>query len=137
MINAHLSNQRGLKSETLISQRVDNDDAAEKNRRGPLTWMMFGPCRRGIPHMQQAASSSMTQQANHAGPPLLHKNPMSDPWRLAGDLITVALEPWGATSDPPSLDSEPDKIGIIHHLFNSSGTYHHEFRTKTGKLQKH
>ena len=97
MTKAHLSNQQGLKSEMLIFQRVDDDNTAEKNRRRPLTWTMFGPCRRGIPHIQRTVFSSMTQQANHAGPPLLHKNPMSDPRRLAGDLITVAPESWGAT----------------------------------------
>ena len=72
MTKAHLSNQQRLKSETLISQRADNDAAAEKNRRRPLTWMMFGSCRRGIPCTQQTVFSSMTQRANHAGPPLLH-----------------------------------------------------------------
>ena len=121
MTQAHLSNQQGLKSETLISQRVDDDDTAEKNRRRPLTWMMFGPCRRGIPRIQRAVFSSRTQRANHAGPPLLLKNPMSDPWRSAGDLVIVTPEPWGATSDSPSLDCEPDKNGIIHHSLNSSG----------------
>ena len=101
------------KSKMLISQRVNDDDATEKNRRRPLTWMIFGPCRRGIPHIQRAVFSSMTQRANHARPPLLHKNLMSDPWRSAGDLITVALEPWGVTSNPPSLDSKPDKRGLF------------------------
>ena len=78
----------------------------------------------------------MTQRANHAGPPLLHKNPMSDPQRSAGDLVMVAPEPWDATSDPPSLDCEPDKNGIIHHFLNSSGIYHHEIRTKHGICKK-
>ena len=78
MTKAHLSNQQGLKSEMLISQRAADDDAAEKNRRRPLTLTMFGSCRRGIPRTQQTVFSSMTQQANHAGPLLLHKNPMSD-----------------------------------------------------------
>ena len=59
MTKIHLSNQQGLKSETLIFQRVNGDDTAEKNRRRPLTWMMFGPCRRGIPHIQRTVFSSM------------------------------------------------------------------------------
>ena len=121
MTKAHLSNQQGLKSKTLISQRADDDD-----RRRPLTWMMFGSCRRGIPHTQRTVFSSMTQQANHAEPPLLHKNPMSDLRRSAGDLATATPEPWGATSDPPSLDCKPDNKGIIHHPLHSSGTYHHK-----------
>ena len=136
MTKAHLSNQQGLKSETLIFQRVDNDDTAEKNRRRSLTWMMFGPCRRGIPRIQRTVFSSMTQRANHAGPPLLHKNPMSDPRRSAGDLITAAPESWGATSDPPSLDCKPDKNGIIHHSLHSSGTYHYKIRIKIWNLQE-
>ena len=136
MTKAHLSNQQGLKSKTLISQRVDDNDTTEKNRRRPLTWTMFGPCRRGIPCIQQAVFSSMTQRANHAGPPLLHKNPMSDPQRSAGDLVTVTPKPWGATSDSPSLDCKPDKNGIIHHSLNSSGTSHHETRTKHGICKK-
>ena len=136
MTNAHLSNQQGLKSETLISQRVNDNDTAEKNRRRPLTWTMFGPCRRGIPHIQRAVFSSMTQRVNHPGPPLLHKNPMSDPQWSAGDLVTVAPKPWGATFDPPSLDCEPDKNGIVHHFLNSSGIYHHKVRTKTWNLQE-
>ena len=126
MTKAHLSNQQGLKSETLISQRADDDDATEKNRRRPLTWTMFGSCRRGIPCTQQTVFSSMTQRANHAGPPLLHKNPMSDPRRSAGDLVTATPEPWGVTSDPPSHNCKPDNKGIIHHPLHSSGTYHHK-----------
>ena len=126
MTKAHLSNQQGLKSEMLISQRADDDDALEKNRRRPLTWMMFGSCRRGIPHTQRTVFSSMTQRANHAGPPLLHKNPMFDPRRSAGDLVTATPEPWGVTSDPTSLDCKPDNNGIIHHSLHSSGTYHHK-----------
>ena len=79
---------------------------------------MFGPCRRGIPHIQRTVFSSITHLANHAGPPLLHKNPMSDPRRLAGDLTTVvALELWGVTSNPPSLDCDPYKdMRNIHHF---------------------
>ena len=126
MTKAHLSNQQGLKSETLISQRANNDDTAEKNRRRPLNWTMFGSCRRGIPHTQRTAFSSMTQRANHAGPPLLHKNPMSDPWQSAGDLVTAAPEPLGVTSDPPSLNCKPDNKGIIHHPLHSSRTYHYK-----------
>ena len=136
MTNAHLSSQQGLKSETLISQRVNDGDTAEKNRRRPLTWTMFGPCRRGIPRIQQTVFSSITHRANHAGPPLLHKNPISNPRRSAGDLVTVAPEPWGATSNPPSIDSKPDKNGIIHHSLNSSGTYHHKIRIKYGICKK-
>ena len=132
MTNAHLSSQQGLKCKTFISQRVDDDDTAEKNRRRPLTWTMFSPCRRGIPRIQRTVFSSMAHRANHAGPPLLHGNPVSDPWRSAGDLVAVAPEPWGATSDPPSLDCKPDKNGIIHHSLNSSGTYHHKIRIKYG-----
>ena len=135
MTKAHLSNQQGLKSETLIFQRVDEDDTAEKNRRRPLTWTMLGPCRRGIPRIQQTVFSSTTQRANHAGPLLLHKNLMSDPWQSAGDLITAAPESWGATSDPPSLDCKPDKNGIIHHPLHSSGTYHYKIRIKIWNLQ--
>ena len=126
MTKAHLSNQQGLKSETLISQRAHDDDTAEKNRRRPLTWTIFGSYRRGIPCTQQTVFSSMTQRANHAGPPLLHKNPMSDSQRSAGDLITATAEPWGVTSDPPSLDCKPDNKGILHHPLHSSGTYHHK-----------
>ena len=111
------------------------DDTAEKIRR-PLTWMMFVPCRRGIPCIQRTVFSSITHRANHAGPPLLHKNPMSDPQRSAGDLVTVAPKPWGATSNPPSLDCKPDKNGIIHHSLNSSGTYHHKIKIKYGICKK-
>ena len=136
MTKAHLSNQQELRSEMLISQRVDDNDTAEKNRRRPLTWTMFGPCRRGIPRIQRTVFSSMTQQANHARPPLLHKNPMSDPWRSAGDLITAAPESWGATSNPPSLDCKPDKKGIIHHPLHSSGTYHYKIKIKIWNLQE-
>ena len=136
MTKAHLSNQQGLKSETLISQRVNDDNTAEKNRRRPLTWMMFGPCRRGIPHIQQTVFSSMTQLANHAGPLLLHKNPMSDPRRSAGDLVTAAPESCGVTSNPPSLDCKPDKKGIIHHPLHSSRTYHYKIKIKIWNLQE-
>ena len=136
MTKAHLSNQQGLKSETLIFQRVNDDDTAEKNRRRSLTWTMFGPCRRGIPRIQRTVFSSMTQRANHAGPPLLHKNPMSNPRRSAGDLVTAAPESWGVTSNPPSLDCKPDKNGIIHHSLHSSGTYHYKIRIKIWNLQE-
>ena len=78
----------------------------------------------------------MTQRANHAGPPLLHKNPMSDPRQLAGDLITAAPESWGVTSDPPSLNCKPDKNGIIHHSLHSSGAHHYKIRIKIWNLQE-
>ena len=73
MTNAHLNSHQYLKSEMLTSQKDGNDDDnAEKNKtkttnlddvwpkQKPLTWMMFGPCRRGIPHIQQTVFSSIT-----------------------------------------------------------------------------
>ena len=95
--------------------------------------MMFGPCRGGIPHIQQTAFSSITHRANHDGPPLLQKKPMSNPRRSAGDLTAVVAPGLqSATSNPPSLDCNPDKnIRNIHHFEISSGAYHHRYKLST------
>ena len=105
----------------------------KRTKQKPLTWMMFGPCRRGIPRIQRTAFSSITHQANHDGPLLLQKKPMSNPWQSAGDLTAVVAPGLrSATSNPPSLDCNPDKsIRNIHHFKTSSGACHHRYKLST------
>ena len=110
----------------LFKKMVTMATSQKRTKQKPLTWMMFGPCRRGIPCIQQTVFSSITHRANHNGPPLLQKKPLSDPRRLAGDLTTVVAPGLqGATSNPPSLDCNPDKnIRNIHHFKTSSRACH-------------
>ena len=68
-----------------------------------LTWTTFFPCGiRGIPTVEQHPFSIWTHLANHADPPLLHKNPMSDLQQLASETKAVlALGSRGQASSPP------------------------------------
>ena len=68
-----------------------------------LTCTTLSPCGiRGIPKMRQHLFSIWTHWANRNDPPLLHKNPTSDPQQPASEAKAIlAIGPRGWATSPP------------------------------------